>query len=110
MAKSLYAQYVKERENAEVLEYDWGFATYKMAKDHVYLQELYVVPTERKNGHCKQMYEDVLKVAKDAGIKVMYGSVVPSTPFGNSMYKIMLDYGFKLHSSSTDIVYLKKDI
>ena len=110
MAKSLYSQYLREREGADLIEFSWGFAVYKMAKDHVYLQDIYVVPEERQNGRGVELMNLVADEARKQGVKTMYGSVAPSTQFSDVMIKIMMGLGFKLHSSQNDLIYLKKDI
>lgn len=110
MSKSLYAQYVEEREKAQVLEKDWGFAIYKLLDNHVYLQDIYVVPHERKNGKGVELMHEVADIASKAGLNIMVGSVVPSTSFGAQMLRIMLGLGFELLSSSENIVYLKRNI
>lgn len=110
MKPSLYAQYVIERERAEIIEQDWGFAVYKLHKDHVYLQDIYVIEQERKNGRGVELMNEVASRAKMAGLTQMIGSVAPSTPFADSMLKIMQGLGFKLLSASEDMVYLIKEI
>lgn len=107
---SLYAQYVLEREGAHIIEYDWGFAIYHMKVDHVYLQDIFVVQSERKSGKGVQLMHEVAAKAKEAGINMMIGSVAPSTPFADAMFQIMQGLGFKLLSSSHDMVYLSKEI
>ena len=107
---SLYAQYVVERERSEIIEKDWGFAVYKMHKDHVYLQDIFVVEHERKNGRGVELMNEVIVFAKERGLKTMVGSVAPSTPFADAMFKIMQGLGFKLLSASEDMIYLIKEI
>lgn len=106
----LYAAYLKERENADVFETDWGIAVYKWGSDNVYLQDIYVIPEMRQSGLGVELMEYVEAEAVQRGIYKMYGSVAPSTPFSDSMLRIMLKLGFKLSSSGPDMIYLIKDI
>lgn len=110
MSKSLYAQYLRERENAEVLEYDWGFAVYKMAPDHVYLQDIYIVPAERNADRGQELMQEVAAIARTKGIKTMFGSICPSAKNSAKMERIMLHLGFELDSCGHDIIYYKKSI
>ncbi len=110
VSKSLYSQYLKERENAEVLEYDWGFAVYKMAADHVYLQDIYVVPKERANDRGQELMQEVAAIARMKGIKTMFGSISPSAKNSAKMERVMLHLGFELDSCGNDIIYYKKSI
>jgi GNAT superfamily N-acetyltransferase len=110
MSKSLYAQYMRERENAEVLEYPWGFAIYKVAPDHVYLQDIYVVPQERDNNRGQDLMEEVAAIARSKGIKTMFGSIVPSAKGSARMEHVMLHLGFELDSAASDIIYYRKKL
>jgi GNAT superfamily N-acetyltransferase len=76
----------------------------------VYLQDIYVLPEFRQAGHGVTLMNNVADIGREMGKKLLLGSVVPSTKFGNQMMQIMLQLGFKLHSSENDIVYLIKDI
>lgn len=106
----LFADYLLERENAHLLAYDFGFAVYKLLPDHCYLQDIFVVPSERQNGRGVQLEAEVIEVARKAGLKVIFGSVCPSTPFSTEMAKIMFKLNYKLSHCEADIIYYKKDI
>lgn len=110
MTPSLYAAYYLEREGVHVVEHEWGFATYKLMPEHVYLQDIYVIPSRRKDGLGVQLMNEVAEIAKKKGLRTMFGSVAPSTPFGHTMTQIMLGLGFRIHSSDKDIIYFKKDL
>lgn len=107
---SIYAAYYLEREGCHVLEYEWGFAVYKLLPDHVYLQDIFIIPARRKDGLGVQLMNEVAAIAQKAGIYTMFGSVVPSTPFGHTMTQIMLGLNFRIHSSDKDIIYFKKEL
>jgi GNAT superfamily N-acetyltransferase len=110
MKKSLYAQYVEEREGAQFIERAHGFAVFKMASDHCYLQDIFVEQEFRQTGLGVELMNEVIEVAKSQGHIKLIGSVVPSTPFSDNMFKIMQGLGFKLLSSSQDIIFLVKEI
>lgn len=106
----LYKSYLLERENAHVVEAPHGFAIYKLAPDHVYLQDIYVAPDYRKLGIGVQLMDKVADIARENNINTMYGSVAPGTPFSTNMMKIMFNLGFTLAQSSNDMIYLKKEL
>lgn len=108
--KSLYAHYMKEREGAEVLEKPWGFATYKVSTDHIYLVDLYIIPSERKSGKGQELELEVANIGRTLGLKTMYGSISPSTAGAADMERIMLHLGYRLDSCGPDIIYYKKSI
>lgn len=110
MSTTLYAKYLKERESAELLEKDWGFATYKLGPDYVYLQDIYVDESERQSGKGVELMNEVAEIARAKGIKTLLGSVDTGAPFATTMMTIMIKQGFKLMSCSGNLIYLKKDI
>lgn len=106
----LYRKYLEEREEAHLLDYEWGFAVYKYGKDYVYLQDIYVVPEQRQNKLGIHLMNEVAKEAKERGCVNMIGSVKPSAPFAKEMHEIMYKVGFKLFKSEKDFVYYIKEI
>lgn len=110
MDKALYAHYIKERENAETLEREYGFAIYKLEKDHVYLQDVYVIPSRRGEQLGTALLQEVESIAKVKGLPKMYTSIVPSTQLATNTMKIVLNLGFKIHSSNNDIIFLSREI
>lgn len=108
--KSLFAAYLWEREQAHVIEYNWGFATYKIEADHGYLMDLYIVPEERQAGRGVQLEHEVITAVKEAGKSVLFGSVDLSSSFGAKMHKIMLKLGYQDAGRDGTLLYMKKDI
>jgi GNAT superfamily N-acetyltransferase len=91
----LYGQYLAEREGAFLVARPWGFAVYKFEPYFVYLQDIYVVPAERKNGRGLELEHTVIEEALKNGYSHIVGSVVKSTSFGPQMHAIMLSLGYK---------------
>lgn len=108
--KSLYAQYMKELDGAEFIEYEWGFVSYKVELNHVYIEDVFVVESERGNNKWEILWKDVEEVAKGLGLKRITGSVVPSRANSTWMTKFMFKLGFKIYSSDINIIYFVKEI
>ena len=47
---SLYAEYIKGRENKEIIEDSLGFATYQITGNECYIVDIYVRPEARMLG------------------------------------------------------------
>ena len=60
----LYKEYIKEREDLELIETDHGFITYKVNDDHVFIDTLYVTPKYRSTGEARKLAEEVYKLTK----------------------------------------------
>lgn len=106
----MYAAYLKERQNVDLVEVEHGFATYSLEENYIYLQDLYVVPEKRKEGIGVELMNIVAQIGKEAGKDRMLGSVSPSTKFSTTMTQIMFGLNFKILSSSQDIIYFVKEI
>ena len=110
MHKSNFAKYIKERENKEVIEDEYGFATYLYENDYVYIEDIYVIPEKRKDKIASKYADAIALEAKELGYNKMLGSVVPSSPNSTISLKVLLGYGFKLLSSQENMIYFIKEI
>lgn len=108
--ESLYAKYIKEREQKEIVENEFGFATYKVFGNAVYIEDIYVVPEMRKAGMAKTLADQACFYAKEKGAKKVFGSVDVSLSSANESIKVLMAYGMSAHSTSGNLVYFSKDI
>lgn len=108
--KSLYGQYIKERQGTEIIEDSRGFCTYFYINDGVYLQDIYVAPSHRHEKVASQYADKIAIEAKEKGFKKMYGSVVPTVNNSTDGLKVLISYGFRLHSAENNAVIMVKDI
>ena len=106
----LYRQYLLERENTHLLDYDWGFATYSFGDNHVYLQDIYVVPEKRDAGLGVHLMNEVGRLAKEQGHEVMIGSVDDRGEGSKNMHEIMKHLGFIKYSEENTTSYYIKEI
>lgn len=108
---SLYSQYLTERTDTLIDEYDYGFITYRyLSETQVYIVDIYVVPDIRENRCASKMADAVVEKAKKKGCKELVGTVVPSTKNSTISLKVLLGYGMKLDSASHDLIVFKKEI
>lgn len=108
---SLYANYVRERTEDQIIENDVGFATYRYLNEkQVYIVDIYVLPEHRKLGDASAIADSICKDAKQRGCTELIGSVVPSAKGSTESLKVLLAYGMRLQSSAQDLILFKKDI
>lgn len=109
---SLYAQYILERTNDRILETPSGYATYRYLPDgqSVYIVDIFTLPEDRKRGDAAALADSIACEAKARGCTEMIGTVVPSTKGSTTSLKVLLGYGFTLHSASNDVIVFKKEI
>lgn len=108
---SLYADYINEREDKEIVESDKGFATFKCFENgECYLQDLYVVPSERKTGLATQMTDQVVEIARERGCNLLVGSVCTDDKYATRNMKVFLAYGMQIYKNVGTMIFLKKEL
>lgn len=107
---SLYGDYVQEICNKEIVEDSCGFATFFKFKDGLYIEDIFVLPSFRKAGHASHLADLVADIARERGIKKLYGSVKPSNNNSTASLKVLLGYGFQLDSSAIDAIAFVKEL
>lgn len=109
---SLYANYLREKTNDEILETDKGFATYRYLDNDktVYIVDIYVLPDFRNTHEASKMADSIIAEAKEKGCTKMIGSVVPSAKGSTASLKVLLAYGMTLDSSTNDFILFKKEL
>jgi len=64
----LYVDYLKERKLYDAIHDEFGFATFGImevdGRDAMYIEELYVVPEERKKGRAAKYADQITETAK----------------------------------------------
>lgn len=109
---SLYAEYLSERTNDEIIETAHGFATFRYLNEgkSVYIMDIYVKPEHRKTNLAADMADVIAKLAKAKGATEMLGTVVPSAKNSTTSLRVLLAYGMTLQSSTNDLIVFRKDI
>lgn len=106
----LYADYIKERENKELLELEQGFATYSISPPECYIDTIYVKPEYRKTRVASAMADAISALAKRNGCTLLIGSVSPKAKGSTTSLKVLLAYGMELRMSKDNMIYLSKEI
>ncbi len=107
---SLYARYMEEREGKCVYENKKGFIVYSFNGDECYIEEVYILLAFRKSGAASTMADHVSELAKAKGCKFLTGTIDPSTNNATVSMKVLIAYGFKLHSSRDNLIILTKPL
>lgn len=106
--KSLYAQYILEREGFEIIEDEHGFATYRIKGEECYLRDVFIKPEFRQTGVGRSYVEKISDIAKVAGCKLLTTTACPFSEGVTESVTAILKVGFKIHSTGADrIVFYK---
>jgi GNAT superfamily N-acetyltransferase len=91
---SLYAQYIKERNNRGTVETKDGFATFEFINDKiVYIVDIYVVPKKRKAGVARDLADSIISAVKPMGVTQIIGSVDVNSINWETSEAVLLAYG-----------------
>jgi predicted GNAT family acetyltransferase len=107
---TLYGKYILERENKYILEKEYGFATYKIEPEYIYIEDIYVLPELRKSDKAAKMADEIVEIAKKQGKTHIIGSVDMNANGATTSLKVLLGYGFSLLQSTETMIYFKKEI
>lgn len=108
--ESLYSKYIKERLNKKIIETDRGFATFIINGKECYIEDIYVTPEYRQSGEASKMADEITKIALNSDCSYLIGSVAPVANNSTDSLKVLLSYGFKLHSIKNELIVLVKNI
>ncbi len=108
---SLYKDYIKEREDKDIVESDDGFATFKIFPNgECYLQDLYVVPSKRQSGLATELANKIVDIARERNCKTLVGSVCTDDQNATRNMKVFLAYGMRINKVMGNMIFLNKDI
>jgi len=107
---SLWAEYIKEREDRDVIETTDGFVAFKVRDEFVHLEDLYVRPEKRLSGAGTALADAVAARGVEAGCRLMITSVCPAARGSTESMKAVLAYGFRLSSCDGKLVWFVKEL
>lgn len=108
---SLYADYIKERAGAGIVETKFGFATFSyMVENIVYIQDVYVKPKYRKKGIAKSFADKICNLAIKEGKSVLLASIDASARGSEVSLKVFEAYGMAYYKTAGNLHYFVKQI
>jgi GNAT superfamily N-acetyltransferase len=88
-----------------------GFATYHInVNGECYIEDIYVIPEERRSGLATKMADGIAFIAKEKGCNILTGSVVPSAKGADDSRNVLASYGFVMFEKSMDLEKYAKEI
>ena len=92
---SLEAEYRKEREDIDTMEFESGFITYRFLPTECYIVDIYVRPEVRRSGYGSMMANQIKSLARRHGYHLLTGSVDNRLNSAITSTEILTRYGFK---------------
>ena len=103
-------QYLKERENVDLIEEEHGFASYIINGEEIYIKDIFIFNDYRNQNKASDLADKIASIGKENGCKFMTGTVSPKANNSTTSLKVLLGYGFNLYSSHENLIVFKKDI
>lgn len=112
--KSLYGQYIEEREEQEILETKYGFVSYRIYPtqygNQIFICDIYVDKTSRGLNESKDLIKRVTKIALDNNCTSAMSTVDPNTKTATIAMKFQLSCGMQLSHTSGGLIYMWKPL
>lgn len=99
-----------------MIETPHGFLTYGfncvpgVSFPHVYIEDLYVVPSARKTHVATEMADRVADISIEAGVLKMIGSVSVKRNNVEANLDVLRRYGMKITAAQGDTIWLVKEL
>ena len=107
----LYREYLKEKNNIELLVHEFGFLSYSLLPEGAFLEDLFVIPKKRRQGVYKNLIAQFIKIARLKGYKRLIGRVgFECNQTANDTLKASLNFGWKVCKLTPEEVWIALDI
>lgn len=105
----LYADYIAEREGAELYSDEHGFVTYKFENDVCIICDLYVEPKSRNTSKGSDYGKLIESICKENKVNKIYCFVDTNANNWKESLAFILKNGYEIDNTST-LIRLKKDL
>ncbi len=107
MKKSLYAEYVKEKYDQDVVENDTGFVVYKISDSVCFIECIYIVKPQRRLGVATLMMRDLVEKLPPS-VQYLSCEIDTSAIDGLASFAAARSFGFEiLKTNGNNVVMVK---
>lgn len=101
---TLFAQYIKERLNQEVIENESGFIIYNINGKSCFLAEMYIKPDSRKSGLFIELLNELKELAVENDCEHITATIHQYDKGATNSLSSAFKYGFKIHQAHNNII------
>ena len=106
----MYPQYLKEYDNFDTLETDFGFIIYKIELDHIFIRDIYILPEFRNGIKGKILGDLITQVAEENGKPSLVGCVWLKSKTPELTMQYLIRWGMKFAFTDKEMMFFKKDL
>lgn len=103
----LFKAYIQERERAQLLKHEHGFAIYRDEGAYIYLQDVFVLPTHRQQGIASSLAAEVFELAKKSKKSALITSVDTATVGATQSATAILKFGFQILKTDGSMIWFQ---
>lgn len=107
---SLFAEYIKERENFEIIEDEKGFATYRITNQECFIGDMFILKEFRGGKSFIDLISQITDIAKTHGCKILTATVRTWDQGKEHSLSSTFKLGFKILKAEQGIVLVGKEI
>lgn len=108
IGKSLYADYLLERQGALIVENSLGFIIYKTEGEYCLIMETFIIKAERKKGAFTNLFNRLLEKIPEC--KNVGAQIYLSDPNHNHTLHAALAFGFEVVKAQNDVLTICKKV
>lgn len=107
---SLYADYIKEREDFNTYEDSDSFFTYKKVSDALFIRDIYIRPEARSKGKSLELGLLGESIAREMNLNAVLGCVDMDTKGWERSKRILEEFGYRKIYKDGTMIYFNKDL
>jgi hypothetical protein len=107
---TVWAKYIKEREDLDILEDEFGFITYKFNTHECFIQDMCVDTSKRSQSHGRGLIDQLVEIAKAHGCTYIGANIFLADKGAMNTLTASMRVGFKIAKANNDVLFIVKDI
>lgn len=107
---TLYAKYIKQRDDREMLEDENAFVIYKIVGEECFIVDMFVEKDSRGSSKFKSLLDSLSNIASENKCKVISANIHLIDVGATHAFRSALQFGFKLARAENGILLIVKEL
>ena len=107
---TLYAKYIKDRQDGEILENEFGFITYRIVEKECFIMDMCIDTSKRGRGFGKILVYDLERIALEKGCDVISANVHLWDKGASNTMLAALTVGFEIAQANNNVILIIKKL
>lgn len=108
---SHWADYIKERENCDTIENEYGFITYALTPgQQCFIRDFFVTHEHRNKGYGKELWGELFVLALKHDCQRFVAQVDARAGRASHSLSVILAHGFKIVAAQNELITLVQEV